>query len=394
MSLQQSLREYDPFSVDVLEDPYPTYAWLRQNHPVYRNEEIGFVALSRFEDVQAAARDWRTFSSASGIVLDGTGQAVAPGNFLELDPPEHDRLRALVQGHYTPRASAQLESAAADIAERLLAKLVADGGGDLARDFALRIPVQVASRVLGLPAEANDELETLLRRAFTRVVGEPTMPEHAMSAAFAIREYIEHHVKQVRLGRTPAHGVIEQLVEGERADRLQRAETVSTVLLLLVAGTEGPSHLLGNATLLIAEYDGLRTALQDRPEVLPAAVEEIVRFESPSQSLMRTCTTDTTIRGVQIERGERVLLLFASANRDPSRFSDPDVLNIDRPQLRHLGFGVGVHFCVGAPLARVLARASIKTLVTRAPEYRLAGPVARKAKYDIRGVDALPVTFR
>lgn len=376
---------YDPFSYASHIDPYPSYAILRDRRPVYRNEEHGFWALSRFADVQAALRDWRSFSSAAGVELDGS---FGPGSFIDLDPPRHDELRRILQPAFTPRSVA----ASTQLVERVAASLVSDWAPgqdvDLAADFALRFPVTVASHLLGLPAGDQRFLERIAASVIVRDADDPTIPPVAQAAAEELREYLE---RQLAARRTdPGEDWLGLTLTAEADGRLHREETLSFAFLMFVATTETTAGFTATSLELLARHPAERRKLQQDWTLLKPAVEELLRYEAPVQNLSRVTTCDVTVGDTTIPAGERVLLLYGSANRDERRFERPDALDVAREPLRNLAFGEGIHHCLGAPLARLEAQVAVRLLLTEFPDYEITGERVPIHTHTTRAVASLP----
>jgi cytochrome P450 len=375
---------YDPL---VQEEPYAAYRALRRDFPVYRNEERGFWALSRFDDVQRAAREWRSWSSAEGVNLDDTLSLTGPGNFIAADPPGHDRLRRVVRERFTPAAIAATQPAVrADVRAALEAGLRA-GGLDAAATLAWAIPVRTISRLLGLPLEDEPALRTGLRAAIAREPGSDRLPAQARAAADGLRTYFADHVERRR--RAAGDDLLADIVAAERSGALSPEEIPGLCLLLYIAGTETVADFIGNALVALAEQPEQRALLAAEPQRSAAAVEELLRFESPVQYQVRTATAHIELHGVDIPAGSAVALLWGAANRDERRWERPDALDLTREPRRHLAFGEGIHHCLGAPLARLQGRVVLEEMLRAMPGYRLAGEPARIATHNTRGVARL-----
>jgi cytochrome P450 len=369
--------ELNPFSYQFHENPYPTYRWLRENAPIYYNEKLNFYALSRFRDVLAASHDWETYSSAEGTQverLDGTMFELTP-MMIFLDPPRHDRLRKLVSRAFTPRRAAELEPFIRATAVRLLDDLSARGGGDFVKDFSAPLPMEVIFTMLGVPDEDRRQLRAWMDTSLERDHDSPQIPARAVEAmAHAIQYWFN---LLPRLREQPNDGLICALIDAEvetdggGTTRLTDGEIVGFCSLLGAAGNETVTKLLANAAVLFARHRGEYGKILAHPERIPNAVEEVLRYTSPSQYQGRTVTRDVEWYGKTVPKGSRILLLTASANRDDREFEDPDRFQIDRDVPVALGFGQGIHFCVGASLARLESRVALEEFCRRFPRYRV-----------------------
>ena len=377
---------YDPL---VQDDPYAAYRALRQAFPVYRNEERGFWALSRFEDVQRAAREWRSWSSAEGVNLDDTLSLTGPGNFIAADPPDHDRLRRVVRERFTPATIAAMEPAIRADVRATLTAAVSAGGLDAAATLAWAIPVRTISRLLGLPLEDEPVLRCGLRAAIAREPGSDRLPAAARRAAESLRTYFADHVERRR--RAGGDDLLADVVAAQRRGALTCDEIPGLCLLLYIAGTETVADFIGNALVALAEHPEQRALLTAEPQRSAAAVEELLRFESPVQYQVRTGVAETELHGVVIPAGSAVALLWGAANRDERRWERPDELDLMREPRRHLAFGEGIHHCLGAPLARLQGRVVLEETLRAMPGYRIAGEPERIATHNTRGVARLAI---
>ena len=377
---------FDPL---VQEEPYAAYRVLRASCPVYRNERREFWALSRFEDVQTAAREWAGFSSAEGVNLDDTLSLTGAGNFIAADPPDHDRLRKVVRGRFTPAAIAAMDAVVRDDVRATLTSAVRDGGFDAADSLAWAIPVRTVSRLLRLPMRDEPLLRGWLRAVIHRDAEDDLLPESARAAGRELRAYLIEQIADRR--RTPGDDLLSDIVAGHARGEVDEAEIPGLCILLYVAGTETVADFIGNALVALADHPDQRELLTAQPELGGAAVEELLRFESPVQYQVRTATRDVELHGVTIAAGDRVALLWGAANRDERRWERADELDLTRPRQRNLAFGEGIHHCLGAPLARLQGRIALEEVLSAMPEYRLDGPVERIATHNTRGVARLPL---
>jgi hypothetical protein len=380
--------EYDPFL--FYEDPYPIYRRLRDEAPVYLSPERRLWVLSRFDDVQRAGRDWRTFSSAEGVDIDDS--RLGPGSFLDADPPRHDELRKLLHADFSPAALRRLEPLIAAKVDALVSALLERRSVDLVDELARRLPVSVVCDLLGAPAEDHPQLEAWYAGMLHREPGRPEVTETAERATREIRDYFVAAVTE-RMA-APRDDLFSTIAAAHGEGRLTMEEVDGMCRLLLLAGVHTTSSLIANTLMLLEDRPDDRRSLGADPARLPTAIEELLRFLAPVQSGARVTTAEVALHGVAIPRGERVLLLWASANRDERRYPDPDTLDLGRTPLRTMAFGEGIHFCLGAPLARLESRIAFEALFTRIPEYEIVGPVERHFTFLERGIARLPAVVQ
>jgi cytochrome P450 len=376
---------YDPLA--FYEDPYPVYSQLRDYAPVYHNGTRGAYVLSRYADVQTAARDHATFSSARGA--DVVDFSFGPGDFLDEDPPRHDQLRQILRQDFLPKRIELLEGQIRKTVDGLVDVLTERGHGDFAREFAQRLPLSILCRLLGLPAEDLDLLEDCFARIIHRIPDQSDVPQEVATASAQMEPYISAAVNE--RARHPRDDVLSTLARAIAEGQLERSEIFGLTRLLLVAGVHTTSTLLANAVLHLHGRPADRQLLATSPELIPPAIEELLRFDSPVQWLGRLTTQDVTIRGEHIPAHHRIVLLWASANRDECRFTHPDTLDLTRTPNHHVAFGQGIHFCIGAPLARLEARIALEILFRRVKSYEITGPIERLFTHSERGIASLPV---
>lgn len=386
---------YSPYAYEVHEDPYPVYSRLRAEAPVYRNEELDFWALSRHADVLAAFRDVERFSNAYGVSLDPS--AYGPDahkfmSFLALDPPRHTRMRSLVGKGFTPTKVAQMEDRIREIALSHLEPALERGTFDFIADFAGKLPMDVISELVGVPEGDRAEIRRLADLVVHREDGVFDVPPSGVEAAVTLSGYYQAMVDERRV--SPRDDLTSALLEAEvDGDRLDDSEIVAFLFLMVVAGNETTTKLLGNAW-----YWAWRNPEQRAKPLVDAGrvadwVEETLRFDTSTQMLLRVARSRFEIHGTTIDESDRVLLLLGSANRDESVFPDPDRYDLDRDTSRLISFGGGRHFCMGAPLARLEARVGLTELVKRVATYDIdPGGIERVHSINVRGLAALPTT--
>lgn len=384
---------YDPVSAQSHEDPYPAYARLRDEFPIYHVESHDVWALSRYADVKQGLRDWEVFSSAQGVELGTYLQFFGPGSIQELDPPHHDVLRKVLAPRFLNRRIKEYEQMVRASARELIGEFRGAGRVDLATSFTQRLPILTIFRILGIPeSDIGWTMDTGLEM-LNRPPGEsgPSPRAHDLRA-----QLVDYMVDQVQ-GRRG--GPYQDDVFGDMAaaidEGVMRVEEIQGLALLLIAaGMETTTSLMGTIVHSLATGQVTREDLRDAEGELPAAaIDEFLRFDSPAQWLSRVTTRDTTIHGQDLPKGARVLMIFASANRDPREFDRADRLVLSRDGSRNLAFGEGVHFCLGMPLARLEARAGIGELLAAVPGFESAGPPRRYPSHVIRGYDSIPVSM-
>lgn len=381
---------YDPFSAEAHDDPYPLYRHLRDAAPVYHSPERSFWALSRFADVQEAARTWQTFSQTPGVDLGGFANLFGVGDFLDVDPPSHAALRDIIRHRFAPRAIGELEAFARATTRELLSKLAAEGEVDMATRLALELPVRIVTHLVGLPAAERAPIFALCAELIDQVPGQADPTARQLAAREQVRE---------RLGALVQRGgdagtILDDVAAAVRGGALTLAEAQGMLLLVCVAGFETTASLLAHAIYLLDVHRGQRELLLADRALVGDAIEEIVRYEAPIQIMARTALCDAEIDGTTIPAGERVVLIYGSANRDERRFEDPDRFDVRRPRLRHLGFGEGIHHCLGAPLARLEGRVLLEELLAGYPTWTVTGEIVRPPSHNARGIATLPVRLR
>jgi cytochrome P450 len=386
---------FSPYAYEIHEDPYPVYARLRAEAPVYRNEELDFWALSRHVDVLAAFRNVDAFSNAHGVSLDPS--AFGPDahrfmSFLALDPPRHTRMRSLVGKGFTPSKVAQMENEIRAITLEHLGPALERGTFDFVADFAGKVPMDVISELVGVPAADRSEIRRLADLVVHREDGVYDVPQAGLDAALSLVGYYQGMVDERR--KAPRDDLTSALTVAELdGERLADEEIVGFLFLMVVAGNETTTKLLGNAWYWAWRHPDQRATPFDDPARVPDWIEETLRFDTSSQMLLRMARTNVELHGARIAEGDRVLLLVGSANRDGSVFPDPDRYDLDRDTSKLVSFGSGRHFCMGAPLARLEARVALGELVARVSDYDVdPSGIERVHSVNVRGLAALPTT--
>jgi cytochrome P450 len=368
---------FDPFSREFFDDPYDLYRRMRDDAPVYFNEQYGFWALFRYEDVTRAHKDWETFSNSHGVDL--ISLRLDPDlvklarQIIMMDPPEHERFRALVSRVFTPRAISELEPMVREVITNFLAPYDDADAFDAVADFSAPFPVEIISRMLGVPEGERQQIRHWLDIGLRREPGQMELTQANIEANIESMAYYHDLVQHKR--KHPADDMLSRLtqVEVERDDgtltRLDDEEIAGFAGLLGGAGAETVTKLVGNAVVLFHRNATEWQKVLADPGKIPNAVEEVLRFWPPSQYQGRFSLREATYSGVTIPAGYPTLLVTGSATRDERFFGDPDVFRIDRPKSLSLGFGYGVHSCLGAALARMESRIAIEELAKRWPSY-------------------------
>jgi cytochrome P450 len=382
---------YDPYNYSHHEDPYPAYRRLRDEAPVYRNERYGFWALSRYADCLAALRNHRVFSSAAGTSLEPL-KAQVP-TLLNSDPPVHTRLRQLLAPFFLPPAIAPLEDAVRTMARELLAPHAKAGRLDVITDFAARLPMAIICRLLGFARADEDMLRGWTDTVVHRDEGVFEMPEAGMQATLRLYAYFEQDLAR-RTGAPSRGDLVATLLDAEAAGQLTHEELLGYVYILSIAGNETTTKLIGNIVYQLDRHPQQKRAVLADRRLVAGAVEETMRYDGPTQMMARTAAVDIELHGARIEAGEKIALLFISANRDERKFRDAETFDIRRNARDHLGFGGGLHSCLGAALARLEARVAIEELLELAPDFAVdASGLERMHSPQVRGYTHVPVTF-
>jgi pimeloyl-[acyl-carrier protein] synthase len=391
---------FNPMDPEFLANPYPLYHRLRAEDPVHHSP-LGFWVLSRYDDVVLSLRDPR-FAKEAIAAFVAARFGIAPVgiglSMLDRDPPDHTRLRGLVSKAFTPRVVERLRPQIQQIIDGLLDRVEGAHSMDLIEAFAYPLPVIVICQMLGVPVEHRERFKQWgldIARGLDGILLPPDSEvlRRSSAARHALSEYFRELIAERRA--SPREDMLSALIAAEEAgDKLSEEELLATCILLLVAGHETTVNLIGNGTLALLRHPDQLRRLRENPELIGSAVEELLRYDGPVQRTARIPSEDVTIGGRTIAKGEMVMPFIGAADRDPAQFPDPDRLDIARPDNRHIAFGWGIHFCLGAPLARVEGQLAINTLVQRLPKLALATdkPEYRQS-LTLRGLTALPIAF-
>jgi cytochrome P450 len=383
------LEPFDLYSPLIDADPFPYYAELREKHPCYWSDSAQLWILSRYDDIVEAARDWQTFSSSAGNMIDELpGRAGA--TLGTTDPPRHDRLRALSQAAFLKRNLDRLVDPTMDIANRSLDRIVERGTFEFINDFSSQITVGLLFRTMGLPDRDHAEIR---RKVILAISTDKTVkgrtPEH-IAAFVELRDFLTAEVAARRAN--PTDDLITHLAEAEiDGDRLSEREVVLTTATFVMAGVESLSSFMSMFALNLHDHPDARRRLVADPSLIAQAIEESLRFNTSAQRFKRTATRDVEMHRETIAAGDKVALAFGSGNRDHRKFPDPDRFDIDRRPQGHLGFGSGKHFCLGAQMARLVTEVAMRRFLERVPDYHLTvDKVAWNSSSNFRSPVALP----
>jgi cytochrome P450 len=389
--------EYNPFARDVQTNPYPTYRWMRDEAPVYHNADLGFYALSRWDDVLAAHVDAATFISKHGPTIEkmpaGTSVLIAT------DDPDHQWQRKMVSRLFTPRAIADLEANVRAIAAGVLDDARERGELDVVPEFSAHLPMMVIAEMLGVPMELRPELRRLSDRMLDRSDCDErgNVSDEANQARGEIVGVLARVIDDKV--RNPGDDIASMLLHTTMTDaegrehRLTQQQVVTRVLELVAAGHETTAKLVANGVVALAWYPDQRRDLVADPSLIPNAVEEMLRWDPPSHYQGRWVERDVTLHGVTIPAESRVILITGAANHDEREFVEPELFDVHRAIERHVGFGFGIHLCVGAALARLETRIAFEELLARYPEYELMQPMKRAYSSNVRGLSNLPIAL-
>ena len=394
---------YHLLSPEVLADPYPLYRRLRTEDPVLWDPFLHAWVVTRYDDVVKVLLDFSARRTPTPEQLAEMGLAdlspiaqVMVKQMLFMDPPAHTRMRSLCSQAFTPRRVEALREHIQDIANRLLDSVLPRGEMDFIADFAAPLPAIVTAEMLGVPI--SDHLQLKRWSAdFAEMLGNfQHNPNRASRVRSSLNEMTSYFRETIREQRArPRDGLVSSLLAAEvDGDRLSEEEVVANVIVTMVGGQETTTNLLGNGILTLLRNPDVMQDLRADLSVIGSAVEELLRYESPSQHTARLAPEDTEIDGRRIRKRQAVIAVMGAANRDPQRFADPDRLDIRRKDNRHVAFGFGAHFCFGAPLARMEGQIAFATILQRLPNLQVKpGPIGWRENLGLRGLVALPVSF-
>jgi cytochrome P450 len=400
----------DLVSEEFLRDPYPYLKWLRENDPIHWNDAIGGWVVTRYDDIVVTMKETGTYSNEGrlGRAVDylpaeAKAQLTAfqdhyrTKGLLHSDPPDHTRLRALVQKAFSPRIIELMRPRIQDIVNDLLDKVEADGSMEVIQQLAFALPVTVLADIMGAPQSDRALFQRWanLLLAF-QGVNKPDFEvlKEAQTALVEARQYLTQLIARRRVD--PGPDLLSQLVAVEsEGERLTQDELINTCITLLVAGHETTTSLIGNGLLLLLQHKDQWELVRNDRSLLPAAIEEILRFESPVARQPRVIRRDAVLGGVRLQAGQMLFQMLNSGNRDSSHFDDPDVFDIRRNKNRHIAFGYGIHFCIGAPLSRAEGYILFDTIMRRLPNIRLRDATADwdSTKRNSRVLRSLNVEF-
>jgi cytochrome P450 len=398
MTTMESDVYYDPYDFDIDSDPYPVWRRLRDEQPLYFNERYDFYALSRFEDVDRCSRDWETYISSKGTLLEliKSGMELPPGSIIFEDPPAHHLHRRLLSRVFTPRNINGLEPKIREFCARSLDPLVEKGGFDFIADLGAQMPMRTIGMLLGIPEQDQEAIRDRIDDGLRLTEG--GMPDvdaayaDGMSAGEGFAEYIDWRADH------PSDDLMTELLHAEFEDetgtvrRLTREEVLGYVNLLAAAGNETTTRLIGWTGKVLADHPDERRRLVEDRSLVPNAIEELLRYESPSPVQARYVTKDVEHHGRPVPAGSAILLLTAAANRDERRFPDADRFDVNRKIDHHLAFGYGIHFCLGSALARLEGRIALDEVLQRFPTWHVDWENAVQARTStVRGWQRLPV---
>jgi 4-methoxybenzoate monooxygenase (O-demethylating) len=386
--------DLDPFSAAYLEDPHPAQEALREAGPVVRLTHYDVWAVARYEQVFAILNDWRTFSSARGAGLTDFKKEKPwrlPSLVLETDPPLHDRTRKVLDGVLSPAAMRGLRARFADAADRLVGELLERGSFDAVTEIAEAYPLEVFPDAVGMPRENRRYLLPYGNMVFNSFGPRNAFFEEAVRDAEPVLAWVQAQSQRAAL--TP-DGFGAAVHAAADAGMLTAEEAPIVVRSILTAGVDTTVSGIGAAIYCLARFPGQFAKLRTNPALARAAFEEAVRYESPVQTFFRTTTREVEIGGVPVDEGEKVLMFLGAANRDPRKWEHPDDYYIERRNAGHVGFGYGIHQCVGQVLARLEGDCILTSLARKVASIEITGPIRRRYNNTLRGLAELPVTIR
>jgi cytochrome P450 len=394
------IRLLDP---DVLANPYALHRQLREEAPVYWDPYLHSWVVTKYADVVEVLSRYSAARTPTPEKLEslGMGQlapiaSVMVRQMLFLDPPDHSRVRGLAHAAFTARRIEHLRQHIQEITDRLIDQVAERGEMEVMSDLANPLPAIVTAEMLGVPTEDHQRLK-VWSEAFAEMLGNfqhnPGRVPHVLAQVAEMTEYFREAVR--READEPTDGLINALTTAEiDGDRFSEDDVVANIIVTMVGGQETTTNLIGNGILTLLRHPGELDRVRRDPSLMPSAVEELLRFEPPSQHTARLAPADAVLGGHPIKQGQAVIAVMAAANRDPDRFPEPDTLDLGRADNRHVAFGWAGHFCFGAPLARMEGAIALETVLRRLPDLALRpGPITWRPNLGLRGLTALPVTF-
>jgi len=400
---EPALSLYHLLDPEVLADPYPLYHRLRTEDPVHWDPFLHAWVVTRYADVTRVLLEFSASRTPTPAQLTEMGlsqlnpiAAVMVKQMLFMDPPAHTRLRGLCSQAFTPKRVERLRAHIQEIANRLIDAVLPAGNMDLVADFAAPLPAIVTAEMLGVPTSDHTQLKAW-SADFAEMLGNfQHNPERFHRVLGSLEGMVSYFHDAIRAQRVqPGEGLVHDLLCAEvNGDRLSDEEIVANLIVTMVGGQETTTNLIGNGVLTLLRHPDVMQQMRSDPSLVPSAVEELLRYESPSQHTARLAPEDVEIGGKKIRRRDAVIAVMGAANRDPARFPDPDRLDITRKDNRHVAFGFGGHVCFGAPLARIEAQIAFSTILQRLPGLKLQpGPITWRKNLGLRGLDALWVTW-
>jgi cytochrome P450 len=389
---------FDPYDVGLIADPYPMFARLREQMPLYYNAEYDFFAVSRYADVNKALVDHTTFSSARGAILEliKANLDIPSGMLIFEDPPVHDVHRKLLSRMFTPRRIAALEPMIREFCAQLLDPLVGSGRFDFVTDLGARMPMKVISSLLGIPEDDQEYIRDRANAQLRTEAGKPMdTAQHGLSVGEQFEAYIEWRAEH------PSDDIMTELLNVEFFDetgtsrRLTRDEILVYLNVVAGAGNETTTRLIGWAGKVLAEHPDQRRDLAQHPELIPQAIEELLRYEPPAPHVSRYVTRDVSLYDETVPEGSVLMMLIGAACRDERQFGpDADEFDIHRPARPHLTFSVGTHFCLGSALARLEGRVALEEILKRFPEWEVDLSNAKLSPTStVRGWESMPAVM-
>jgi cytochrome P450 len=386
---------FDPYDVELNNDPYPMFRRLREERPLYYNEQHDFYAISRFADVDNAIVDNKTFISGKGAILEiiKADMEIPPGTLIFEDPPIHDIHRKLLARMFTPRKINALEPKIREYCARSLDPIVGTGGFDFVKDFGAQMPMRVIGMLLGIPEEDQEAIRDRSNETMRTEAGEPMkITQHGFDTGEIFAQYIDWRAEN------PSDDIMTELLNVEFEDetattrRLTRDELLLYVNVVAGAGNETTTRLIGWAAKVLAEHPDQRRQLAEDQSLIPQAIEELLRFEPPAPHVARYVSRDVEYYGRTVPAGSAMMMLIGAANRDHRRFPpDGDVFDIHRETRQHLAFSVGTHYCLGSALARLEGRIALEEILKRFPEWEVdIANASLSPTSTVRGWDAMP----